>query len=320
VVTRSRLFAVTVVGLAAALAVVLVGAGAPALQAAPRPADDGWVPLFNGRDLDGWYTWLPSTGRDDDPKGVFKVRDGMLHILDIPATGEEQEFGYLATVGDYANYQLRFQYRWGRKRFPPRADEKRDSGLLYHVVGPDKVWPRSIECQVQEADTGDFFLIDRTTLTTTVEAVGPELKAYRGGGALHTQTDGRIVKSGTYDLPADWNTVEAVVSEGEAIHIVNGRVNNRGVDLRQPDPADPSETVPLTSGRILFQAEGAEVFYRNIEIKPLSLPASPAGASVRFDGADPSPRQPGGRAGAVSCAVGGGEPADTERTNCHAAR
>jgi Domain of Unknown Function (DUF1080) len=292
VVTRSRPVAVTVVGLAAVLAVVLVGSCAPALRAAPRPADDGWVPLFNGRDLDGWYTWLPSTGRDDDPKGVFKVRDGMLHILDIPATGEEQEFGYLATVGDYANYHLRFQYRWGQKRFAPRADEKRDSGLLYHVVGPDKVWPRSIECQVQETDTGDFFMIDRTTLTTTVEAVGSDLKTYREGGALHTQTDGRIVKSGTYDLPTDWNTVEVIVSESEAIHIVNGPVNNRGVDLRQPDPDDPSKTVPLTSGRILFQAEGAEVLYRNIEIKPLSLPIQPAGASVRSDGADRSPWRP----------------------------
>ena len=50
--------------------------------------DDGWTPLFNNQNLDGWYTWLPSTGRNNDPRGVFKVQDGIIHILDLPETDE----------------------------------------------------------------------------------------------------------------------------------------------------------------------------------------------------------------------------------------
>ena len=39
--------------------------------------------------------------------------------------------------------------------------------------------------------------------------------------------------------------------------------------VMQPDPNDPNKLIPLNAGRIAFQAEGVEVFYRNIEIKPL---------------------------------------------------
>ena len=178
--------------------VVAIGLGGPTPTVRPMPSEDGWMPLFNGRDLDGWYTWLPSSGRNNDPKGVFRVHDEMLHILDVAVGEQDQEFGYVATVDEYAAYRLRFQYRWGQKRFPPRAAEKRDSGLLYHVVGADLIWPRSLECQIQEGDTGDLFLLGGTGITTTVESLGAAEKTYQEGGVPHVQVDGRIVKSGTY--------------------------------------------------------------------------------------------------------------------------
>lgn len=234
--------------------------------------NEGWTSLFNGENLDGWYTYLPSTGKNEDPKGVFKVENGMLHILDIPVTGERQEFGYVAREETFKNYHLRFEYRWGSKRFRPRSTTKRDSGMLYHVVGPDKVWPRSIEFQIQEGDTGDFWLVGGTTTTTTVASTSTDLPEYQEGGASYTTKPGsfvRLANSKTYDSPTGWNTVEVIVKGDEAIHIVNGKVNNRGSNFRQPDPNDPHKSVPLNEGRILFQAEGAEVFYRNIEIKSL---------------------------------------------------
>lgn len=253
--------------------VVLVGFTVGGLTASATPLtaggeDEGWVPLFNGHNLDGWYTWLPSTGKNDDPQGVFKVHDGMIHVLDVPVSDRKQEFGYIATEKEYSHYRLRFQYKWGKRRFPPRQNAKRDSGVLYHFVGPDKVWPRSIECQVQEGDTGDFWLVDDTTVTTTVKASDAKEKQYQEMGEAYTQTNGRIVKGDTHDSLDDWNTVEVVVNGAdEVVHLVNGKVNNRGTNLRQPDPNDPNKTVPLAQGRIVLQAEGAEVFYRNVEIK-----------------------------------------------------
>ena len=45
------------------------------------------------------------------------------------------------------------------KRHAPRYTPKRDNGLLYGLVGPDRVWPSCVECQIEEGDVGDFFLL-----------------------------------------------------------------------------------------------------------------------------------------------------------------
>ncbi len=218
-----------------------------------------WTPLFNGTNLDGWYTYLPSRGKNNDPENVFKVENGLLHILDVPDTGANREFGYLATDANYSNYHLRFEYRWGDEKFPPRDNLKRDSGLLYHVVGNDKVWPTSLESQVQEGDTGDYFILSGPSIQTEVRA-----GKYEAGGERIT-TSGRIVKSSTEDLLTEWNVSEAIVRGDSSVHIVNGVVVNRGFNARLSGE-------PLTAGKIMFQAEGAEIFYRNIEIKPVSAP------------------------------------------------
>ena len=42
------------------------------------------IQLFNGRSLNGWYTFLKGRGRNNDPKEVFTVKDGMIRI-----SGEE---------------------------------------------------------------------------------------------------------------------------------------------------------------------------------------------------------------------------------------
>jgi hypothetical protein len=226
-----------------------------AFLAAGQARTGDWILLFNGKDLDGWYTYLPSTGKNVDPKGVFRVHDGMVHILGTPVTGEKQEFGYMATEKQFSNCRIRLQYKWGQKRFPPRENTFRDSGLLYYFVGPDKVWPRSVECQIMETDTGSFYLIDGVSITTTVES--QQNRKYSENGISVTETGrpiGRIIRN------AEWNTVEVILDGDSVTHMINGMVANRGRKLSQPDPLQPERSIPLASGRILLQAEGAEVF------------------------------------------------------------
>lgn len=248
----------------------LIVAAKHPLTAQVGSADTGWVSIFNGKNLAGWYTYLPSTGRNSDPKGVFKIHDGMIHILDIPVAVENQEMGFIATEKEYSNCRIRLEYKWGQKRFPPRAQAPRDSGLLYHFVGPDKVWPRSVECQIMETDTGSFYLVDMVGATTTVES--KENHRYVKGGVVYTEIGkavGRIQRTEDYEDPAGWNTVEVILDGDRATHIINGKVANYGWDLRQPDPKDPTRYIPLAKGRLLLQAEGAEVFFRNIQVKLL---------------------------------------------------
>ncbi len=203
-------------------------------------ADDRAIPLFNGKDLAGWTIFIRHADKSDprsDPKAVFKVEDGIIHI-----SGEE--FGCLTTEKEFENYRLTVEFKWGEKKWPPRDGAKtpRDSGILMHCVGPDKVWTKSIECQIQEHDCGDFHMVDGTT----IEIDGKTTKA-------------RVIKKTDAEKPTgQWNTIEVVCDGDKITNIVNGVVVNE------------CTKASVTKGRILLQSEGAEVYYRKVELQPLS--------------------------------------------------
>ena len=81
--------------------------------------------LFNGKDLDGWYTFLKGRGRDADPRNVFTVENGQLRI-----SGEE--WGCITTDEEFADYRLVVEFKWGNLTHAPRIDNTRDSGVLLH--------------------------------------------------------------------------------------------------------------------------------------------------------------------------------------------
>jgi hypothetical protein len=224
---------------AAALGLAVVSACA-LLPAAVAKDDAKTISLFNGHDLAGWYTFIPHTDKsyppNTDPKGVFKVENGVIHV-----SGEE--FGCLLTDKEYANYRLKLEVRWGDKKWYPRdkPTDRRDSGILLHCVGPDKIWNKSIECQIQEHDFGDFHNVGGTSIEVN--------------GKLEK---GRVVKTKDAEKPnGEWNVVEVVCDGDKITNIVNGVVVNEG------------SKASVTKGKILLQSEGAEVFFRNIELTPL---------------------------------------------------
>ena len=248
----------------------------------PAAADDGWITLFNGRNLDGWYTYLPSTGKNEDPKKVFKVEQEMIHIFDLPPTKENQEFGYMASNEEYSDCRIRVEFKWGMKRFPPRLEARRDNGLLYLLVGQDRVWPTCIECQIQESDVGDLWILGGAVATPGQGGRGPgqggaaagtargAAPAGGGGrGAPQPQSSGRIFKDANFEDLTGWNVVEVILQGDHSTHVVNGRVVNASHDIKQPDPQNPGKLISLTRGRIALQGEGAETWYRSVKVKPL---------------------------------------------------
>ncbi|MGH9718648.1 MAG: 3-keto-disaccharide hydrolase, partial [Bryobacteraceae bacterium] len=115
--------------------------------------------LFNGKDLSGFDTFLKDKGLNNDPEHVFRIHDGMVHVSGV-------EYGYFVTKGEYENYHLTLEFKWGDATHPPRKDLARDSGILYHVAGPHQVWPLSIEFQFIEGRTGEVILVgDGSSLT-----------------------------------------------------------------------------------------------------------------------------------------------------------
>jgi hypothetical protein len=262
-------------------------------RAESNTSTDGWIRLFDGKSFDGWYTYLQKHDKNEDPTKVFQLHDGMIHVYQNHTESENVPCGYLATDTEYANYRLRLEYKWGQKKFRPRAGQRRDAGLLYHLVRPDVVWPRCFECQIQENDTGDCFTVRGTQVETSAEIVNietpsgpkdlPRYKAEADGGMRQTVGQGtiaRIVKSSTYERDG-WNKVEVIVRGSEkAVHIINGHTVFEATNLRQLNSNDKTWE-PLTKGRIALQAEFAEVLYRNIEIRP--IPQRPLHAARSAD-------------------------------------
>jgi type 1 glutamine amidotransferase len=254
-------------------------------------ADDdtrGWIPLFNGKDLSNFYTFRQADGKNNDTQKVFKVEDGAIHVLDIADVTRSQPNGYVATNNEYRNYRLRLQYKWGEKKFPvPRHPEfmPRDAGLLFHIYGADRVWPQCLEFQIQEHDTGDVWLLNTEPRPYVTAAVAPatqpnqRLFTYQQGGAPTTipaaPNSQRLFKSGEFERLTDWNTIELYLQDNSAVYVVNGHVANRIGNIRIG-----ANGAPIVQGRIALQAESNEVFYRNIEIKPIFAPAASPGFKV----------------------------------------
>jgi beta-glucanase (GH16 family) len=158
---------------------------------------------------------------------------------------------------------LRAEFKWGEGTYGERAGKARDSGILYNVQGEQKVWPRSIEFQIVEGGTGDFWMTDGAALTGKdgKRVVGPPGKAslidHFGKGPWQNVAGFRDT-SGDLEKPrGEWNLLELVTQGNDIKQYVNGKLANEGTD---PFPAE---------GKILIQSEGAEVFFRNIEVYPL---------------------------------------------------
>jgi hypothetical protein len=262
-------------------------------------AQEPWIPLFNGRDLTGWDSWLGKPhqltdvpghprnaegaytqpiGLNKDPRSVFSV----VRVDGEPAIRISGEtYGGLITREEHENYQLRFDFKWGTRRWPPRETAVRDSGCCYHSVGPNDAsygfWMKSFEFQIQEGDCGDFYSLAGVIVDVEGVAKNPEdAKSdvlFAKGAPRLVGTRRRIVKAADYEKPrGEWNVMELYTLGGTSVHVVNGRAVMVLTNLRHLVDA---REAPLTKGRIQFQSEGAEVFYRNIGIRPIEqIPSS----------------------------------------------
>lgn len=269
-----------------ALALACFVSVAPVFSASQAHADDGqWVDIFNGKDFTGWDIWLRAPenqggqkgkpiGLNNDPVGVFTIDDGVLRV-----SGEI--FGCISSVEKYQDYQLRFDFKWGEKKWPPRLNALRDSGFLYHCYGKHgafwNAWKACVEYQVQEGDVGDLIFLSgpggKTLLADGKD--GKPRAVYNPLGKLVKAP--RTRHSGKYEYPnGEWNTCQVITRDDDAVHIVNGFVINRVFDLVTKRDGKMQS---LTAGELQFQSEAAEVFYRRIQMRDISEIAANSSAN-----------------------------------------
>jgi hypothetical protein len=257
-------------------AVLVLGLSAGSLPGEPvRPA--AVVALFNGKDLSGLTPWLKDTKRDD-PRKVFRVTDGQLHL-----TGDG--FGYVATEKAYRDYRVVVEYKWGKRT--DGGKYVRNSGVLLNAVGPDGgangTWMSCVECQLAQGCVGDLIVIrgkDENGETVPVRlssdvVIGPDKRPrWSSEGGKRQEFTNRqlwwnkhdpdfkelLDTRGRDDVESPlggWTRVECVC-DGSTISVrVNGTKVNHAYDVF---PA---------AGKILLQCEGFELFVRKFELHPL---------------------------------------------------
>jgi hypothetical protein len=214
-------------------ALVLLAAAAWGSHLDAAAADEGVVKLFNGKDLTGWVRYVDPRSKAD-PDKIWTIEDGMIRC-------EGSVLGYIRTEKEYGDYLLRLQWRWGTK-----VTSDRNSGVFVHVSGPDKIWPKGVEAQLFTGHAGDFWLVDGFKLQ-----VDPARRDPRAANHYFRMKDHVEKPIG------EWNQYEILCKEGVIKLTVNGEVVNEG------------RHAEAMRGKILLQSEGAEIFFRDIELTPL---------------------------------------------------
>jgi hypothetical protein len=261
-------------------------AGLPLVANAAEPIrpQDKPIILFNGKDLSAFYTWLQDA-KFEDPRRVFTVVDQIDGAPAIRISGDG--YGGIITRDEYADYHLVCEFRWGEVTWGQRKDRSRDSGILLHCFGPEGMngegpWMASIECQIIEGGVGDLLvvggkdqdgnpLVPKATCEITLDRDGETV--WKKGGEKRVFTSGRVNwfgrdpdwqdvlgirgKNDVESPGTEWTRVEVIAKGNTLRYIVNGVVVNEATE------------VSPTSGKLLFQTEGAEIYFRRIELHPL---------------------------------------------------
>ena len=192
-------------------------------------------------------------------------------------------YGAVTSKQSYRNYHFKLKFRWGDKKWPPRLDKLKDSGILYHASGAHgqeyyRSWMLSQEFQIMEGHIGDYW--SQATSAIDIRAYQPE---YVMNAVADEKQDylsvgngeeivGFVLRKENHEKPSgEWNELELICFEGQSLHIVNGHVV---MVLKNSRYLDNGVSKPLTEGKIQLQSEAAELFYKDIAIRPLSeLPA-----------------------------------------------
>ncbi len=238
--------------------------------------EDGFVPLFDGKSLQGWTSARVLAG--GETPFTVNAGDKTLHVYAGCEANSKQETDCLVSGKEFSHFVLKLEYKWLDNRFAPRTDWDRDAGLLFHVHGDlKKVWPLSLEMQIGESPgdkkhgkdsegrfhTGDLFVLGRDL---RVDTKGKDGYFHPEGEKINGRS--YPTKLGVEKPKGEWNEMEIRVDgSNKATFILNGEVVHEITNFTQVN--EKGEKVPLEKGRIGLQAEWAELLYRNIRIKEL---------------------------------------------------
>jgi len=235
-------------------------------------AEEGWISLFNGKDLDGWTIKIAKHPIGENYADTFRVEDGVIKVAYDKYGKFDEQFGHLYSNLPYSHYILRLEYKFVGTPVadsPPWA--KYNSGVMIHSQSPltmivPQLWPASMEVQ--------FLSVGTSAGKQTGNVCTPGTNLEKDG---KLRTEHIIEATGKLSPMDEWVAVEVEVhGNDEVIHRING-VEVLRYQHPQLDPREDSAKrllalgapLQLSSGHLALQAESQPVWFRNIRIKLL---------------------------------------------------
>lgn len=250
------------------------------------------VALFNGKDLDGWDTYIGPPlndsgkklsdipiGLNNDPNKVFTVVEQDKEKV-IRISGENR--GGISTKKEYADFHFHLMFKWGSLKWGQKKNRKRDSGLLYFATGKHGAdygaWMRSQEFQIEEGNCGDYWGVAGGMQDIPILKKSDSEYVYDPAGQLYTfSATGKVgrhcIKKGDAEnTSGEWNTLDLYCHGDTSVHVINGKVM---MVLYHSAQLENGKALPLVKGKFQIQSEGAEIFYKNIMVETLNkIPAA----------------------------------------------
>ena len=220
-----------------------------------------WIPLFNGKNLDGWTPKFVGHDAGVNYKNTFVVEDGLLRVKYDQYAKWEAQFGHLFYKSPFSHYILRCEYRFvGEQAKGGPGWAFRNNGLMVHSqavsdMGKNQKFPHSIEVQLLGGSP------EGKEERSTMNLCTPGTHV-----VLNNKLEKRhCINSGGPTFHGDqWVKVELEVRGSEVLkHWVNGKVV---MEYKAPQLNDGTL---IEKGYIALQAESHPTDFRNIEIKIL---------------------------------------------------
>jgi hypothetical protein len=266
---RKHYFSISTILLALAMLFSACSSKPKTEKATEKSADENWIQLFNGKDLNNWQIKFKGHELGDNYNNTFRVEDGMLRVSYENWDEWNGKFGHIFYNGEFSHYRLRVEYRFVGdqvKNGPGWAF--RNNGLMIHgqpaeTMELDQDFPTSIEVQLLGGSgTGERSTMNLCTPGTNVVMDSVLIEQH----CINS-------KSKTYNGD-QWVSVEVEVHGNEIIrHFVDGE---EVMHYEQPqlDPRDATYNKLLNlygdkmlhKGSISLQAESHNTDFRKIEL------------------------------------------------------
>jgi hypothetical protein len=232
---------------------------------------EGWIPLFNGKDLQGWKPKIKGYELGNNFGDTFRVEDGVLKVAYDRYPKFDNRFGHLFFDRKFSHYRLRIEYRFVGDQCPGGPSwALRNSGVMIHCqspesMGKDQDFPVSIEAQFLGGNGKD------KRPTGNVCTPGTNIVMHDKLITQHCNDS----RSKTYHGD-EWVAIELEVhGNGLIRHIIDGETvieyEKPQLDERDPDARRLMKAGEkmIHEGYIALQAESHPIEFRKVEILPL---------------------------------------------------